>query len=203
MHRHHKRTPYASNAFPIEPYPWDCHDARVFHYAQPARRPEPARVYREASVSPENPFRPSGWTGSCAFPQITAQGLLDSWQHGVDLYDVYHDLLGLLPARDAKFRSAVRYRVTNNAITSQVAGMVISGMWQTTDPFPLTIQVCRSHRGRGRPPFHARIVGRGRRQSGAAIQLWHGKQTVRCHQVKEQPAVEAASRRVGRVVSHP
>ncbi|KAM4059298.1 Histidine acid phosphatase family protein [Hirsutella rhossiliensis] len=140
IHRHHKRTPYASNAFPVEPYPWDCHDARVFHYGQPAGRPEPARVYHEASMSPVNPFRPSGWTGSCAFPQITAQGLLDSWQHGVDLYHVYHGLLGLLPARDADFRSAVRYRVTNNVITSQVAGMVISGMWQTTDPFPLIVQ---------------------------------------------------------------
>ncbi|KJZ72036.1 hypothetical protein HIM_08597 [Hirsutella minnesotensis 3608] len=140
IHRHHKRTPYASNGFPVEAYPWDCNDTRLFQYGQPMGQPEPAHVYRQILNSPENPFRPSGWTGTCAFPQITAEGLQDSWQHGVDLFDVYHGLVGLLPARGSNFQSVVRYRVTNNAITSQVAGMIVSGMWRTTGAVPLTVQ---------------------------------------------------------------
>lgn len=89
-----------------------------------------------------NPFVSSGWVGSCQFPQITPGGLDDSWQHGADLYGVYHDLLGFLPDRDdANYRDKVTYRITNNVITSQVAGMVINGMWDTTEDFPLHIQV--------------------------------------------------------------
>jgi hypothetical protein len=84
---------------------------------------------------------PSGWIGTCEFPQISAGGLQDSWQHGADLYGVYHDLLGFLPDRIEHFSSKVKYRVTNNLITSQVAGMVISGMWDTTDAVPLMVQV--------------------------------------------------------------
>lgn len=53
---------------------------------------------------------------------------------------MYHDLLGFLPGRDEDWRAKVAYRVTQNVITSQVAGMLINGMWQTTDSIPLTIQ---------------------------------------------------------------
>ena len=89
-----------------------------------------------------NPFVPSGWIGTCQFPQITSGGLQDSWQHGADLYGVYHDLLGFLPDReDDHFGAKVIYRATNNLITNQVAGMVINGMWGETQPFPLKIQV--------------------------------------------------------------
>ena len=88
-----------------------------------------------------NPFEPSGWVGTCQFPQITSGGLDDSWAHGRDLYGVYHDLLGLLPGKEEDWKSKVRYRVTNNQITSQVAGMVVNGMWGVTDSFPLSIQV--------------------------------------------------------------
>lgn len=84
---------------------------------------------------------PSGWIGSCQFPQITPGGLDDSWQHGADLYGVYGELLGFLPGRHEDFAEKVKYRVTNNVITSQVAGMLINGMWDTTEPFPLLIQV--------------------------------------------------------------
>ncbi|KAG5953972.1 hypothetical protein E4U53_005965 [Claviceps sorghi] len=140
IHRHHKRTPYAANAFPVEPYPWDCHDAHLFLYGRPLPGNGSAAVFRQGYTSPGNPFVPPGWTGSCSFPQITAGGLRDSWQHGVDLYDVYHGLLGFLPAKHEDYRSVVRYRVTNNIITSQVAGMVINGMWSTGAPFPLLIQ---------------------------------------------------------------
>jgi 2-phosphoxylose phosphatase len=85
------------------------------------------RVY----TSPSNPFAPEGFNGSCQFPQITGQGLDDSRQHGKDLYDVYHGLLGFLPGEYAEASNKTVYRVTNNIITSQVAGQVISGMYPT------------------------------------------------------------------------
>jgi len=140
IHRHHKRTPYASNAFPIEPYQWDCDDAHLFLYGKPLHGNESTPVFRQGYTSTSNPFIPSGWIGSCSFPQITAGGLQDSWQHGADLYAVYHGILGFLPAKHEDYKSVVRYRVTNNIITSQVAGMVIDGMWSTRRPFPLLIQ---------------------------------------------------------------
>ena len=42
---------------------------------------------------------------------------------------------------DQKLGDKVKYRATNNLITHQVAGMLINGMWGTTDPFPLLVQV--------------------------------------------------------------
>jgi 2-phosphoxylose phosphatase len=92
-----------------------------------------------------NPFVPAGWIGTCQFPQITAPGLDDSWQHGADLYGVYHDLLGFLPGKNGDWRKKVMYRVTNNVITSQVAGMVINGMWGVTDSVPVSIQVRKAN----------------------------------------------------------
>ena len=65
----------------------------------------------------------------------------DSWQHGADLIGVYRDLLGFLPSQDEPGSSKVKYRVTNNVITSQVAGMVVNGGWDTTDDYPFHIQV--------------------------------------------------------------
>lgn len=55
---------------------------------------------------------------------------------------MYGDLLGFLPPRDEaeSWRTQVRYRVTNNVITSEVAGMVINGMWRTTASVPLLVQ---------------------------------------------------------------
>jgi len=50
---------------------------------------------------------------------------------------VYHDLLGFLPDDMA---DQVTYRVTNNVITSQVAGMLMNGMYAPTGPSPLLIQ---------------------------------------------------------------
>jgi hypothetical protein len=77
--------------------------------------------------------------GTCQFPQITSGGLDDSWQHGQDLYGVYHDLLGFLP--DGLDNSKISYRVTQNVITSEVAGMVINGMFDTEANVPLLIEV--------------------------------------------------------------
>lgn len=56
---------------------------------------------------------------------------------------MYGDLLGFLPSRDDEmgtWRKQVKYRVTNNVITSEVAGMVINGMWGTTSSVPLLVQ---------------------------------------------------------------
>ena len=88
-------------------------------------------------TDPTNPFSQTGFNGSCQFPQITRQGLDDSWQHGKDLYGVYHDLLNFLPAH---ISDKITYRVTNNVITSQVAGMVVNGMYSPKTPIPLKIQ---------------------------------------------------------------
>ncbi|CAI4214769.1 unnamed protein product [Parascedosporium putredinis] len=136
IHRHHKRTPYSSNAFPIESYQWNCDDVGLYYHGQGWKRDAhgPARTYWQGYISSTNPFVPEGWIGTCQFPQITAEGLDDSWVHGADLYQVYHDLLGFLPSRSEDWSRTVKYRVTNNVITSQVAGMVVNGMWGTSDP---------------------------------------------------------------------
>jgi hypothetical protein len=89
-------------------------------------------------ISPQNPFVPTGFLGSCQFPQITAGGLDDSWQHGADLYGVYHDMLKFLPDNANEH---VTFRVTQNVITSEVAGMVINGMFGTEANVPLLIEV--------------------------------------------------------------
>ncbi|KDN66858.1 putative histidine acid phosphatase [Colletotrichum sublineola] len=145
VHRHHKRTPYASNAFPVESYQWNCDEQGLFYYGESfASSNKPAKTYWKVYISPVNPFVPAGWIGTCQFPQITAQGLDDSWLHGADLYGVYHDMLGFLPSRDAvgspEWHRQVKYRVTNNQITSQVAAMVANGMWATADSLTLNIQ---------------------------------------------------------------
>lgn len=96
-----------------------------------------AKSYWSVFTSSTNPFVPTGFNGTCQFPQITREGLDDSWQHGKDLFGVYHDLLGFLPD---DIGDKVTYRVTNNVITSQVAGMLIEGMYAPENPTPLLIQ---------------------------------------------------------------
>jgi acid phosphatase len=54
------------------------------------------------------------------------------------LYGVYHDLLGFLPGNA---EDKVTFRVTQNVITSEVAGMVLNGMFGTEADYPLLIQV--------------------------------------------------------------
>jgi hypothetical protein len=84
-----------------------------------------------------NPFAAPGFNGSCQFPQITREGLDDSWQHGKDLYGVYHDVLGFLPD---DVSSKLSFRVSNNVITSQVAGMLLEGMYNPTEDVALLVQ---------------------------------------------------------------
>jgi 2-phosphoxylose phosphatase len=140
IHRHHKRTPYASNTFPHEGYAWDCNDQGLFYYGEPLNPTDhaAASTYWNVSLSPVNPFAPTGFNGSCQFPQISRGGLDDSYQHGEDLYEVYHDMLHFLPDRADQ---SVVYRVTNNVITSQVTGMLIKAMYPDINgPYPLQIQ---------------------------------------------------------------
>lgn len=141
IHRHHKRTVYASNSFPVESYGWDCDDEGLFYYGQPKSGKKSAHAYWQGYTSPTNPFIPTGFLGSCQFPQITAGGLEDSWQHGQDLYGVYHDLLDFLPDNA---EGKVTFRVTQNVITSEVAGMVINGMFGTEAEYPLLIEVSKT-----------------------------------------------------------
>lgn len=139
IHRHHKRTPYASNTFSKESYRWSCDNQGLFYYGKPLNPAgnESSSTYWSVYTSETNPFAQTGFNGSCQFPQITKQGLDDSWQHGKDLYGVYHDLLGFLPD---DLNNKVSYRVTNNQITSQVAGMLISGMYAPKNDVSLRIQ---------------------------------------------------------------
>lgn len=101
IHRHHKRTPYAANTFPVEIYPWYCNDSGLFHYGQPLNPAgnSSASTYWTVFEDAENPFngQAGGFAGDCEFPQITREGLNDAWQHGKDLYEVYHEKLGLIP----------------------------------------------------------------------------------------------------------
>lgn len=129
LHRHHKRTPYASNTFPQESYAWSCSDEGLFYGGKPLNPygNDSAATYWNVYTSPSNPLAVSGFNGSCMFPQITRGGLDDSHQHGADLKEVYGKLLGFIP--DDYSSDAVSYRVTNNVITSQVASMVIAGMF--------------------------------------------------------------------------
>ncbi|CAM1507948.1 Fc.00g047960.m01.CDS01 [Cosmosporella sp. VM-42] len=132
-HRHHKQ----------ESYQWNCDDVALFYTSEPLGDGyTAAKAYLSHFQVSENHFvaDTGGWQGSCEFPQITAEGLEDSYIHGLDLFGVYHDLLGFLPDRsDSNWQSKVQYRVTNNPITSQVASMLIEGMWQTSERIPLLI----------------------------------------------------------------
>lgn len=82
--------------------------------------------------SPLSPFDPSTRAfpnTSCLFPQITAGGLQDSYQHGLDLASVYGHT-GLLHFLPPTFDPhTISFRVTNNHITSQVASALIPALF--------------------------------------------------------------------------
>lgn len=139
IHRHHKRTPYASNTFPREGYPWYCNDEALLYYGIPIPDSTAAQVAWSVYTTEVNPFAPSGFNGTCQFPQITGEGLDDSRQHGLDLFEVYHNQLGFLPAKYNA--SQVHFRVTNNVITSQVAGQVILGMYPDTANTTIPVRI--------------------------------------------------------------
>lgn len=139
IHRHHKRTPYAANTFPQESYSWDCNNEGLFTYGKPLNPSgnDSVSTYWSIYTSPSNPFAPQGFNGTCQFPQITRGGLDDSWQHGKDLSEVYKNRFGSLLVNPS---DQVSYRVTNNVITSQVAGMVVAAMYRDITELPLAVQ---------------------------------------------------------------
>jgi 2-phosphoxylose phosphatase len=141
IHRHHKRTPYAANTFPRESYAWNCDDEALFFYGTPRPDGTSAQVNWQVFTSMSNPLAPEGFNGTCQFPQISGSGLNDSRQHGKDLFGVYHDLLKFLPS--SYNSTAIKYRVTNNVITSQVAGQIVEGQYPqgfTDKPISVLIQ---------------------------------------------------------------
>lgn len=125
----------------MESYPWSCDDASLFYYGDlNPGHDDAAFTYWKIYETSLNPFSVSGFNGTCSFPQITNGGLADSWQHGRDLYEVYHDVLHFLPSHFDE--ESVSFRVTTNQITSQVAGMVTSAMYGAGKSIPLLVQVC-------------------------------------------------------------
>ncbi|KAF2223615.1 histidine phosphatase superfamily [Elsinoe ampelina] len=143
IHRHHKRTPYAANTFPVEAYGWDCSDQGLFYYGSPLPvdpADTSASTYWSVYNSTSNPLRAPGFPGNCQFPQITTTGLRDSHQHGLDLASVYKTLLGFLP--DTYEPKLSTFRVTSNTITSQVASSLIPGLYPALSSavVPLLIQ---------------------------------------------------------------
>ncbi|KAI5357717.1 Putative histidine phosphatase superfamily [Septoria linicola] len=127
IQRHHKRTTYASNTFPVEVDTWFCDDERLIFGGEPTAGSPAAKTHWKVYSADSNPLTPQGFVGTCQFPQITGDGLIDSFQHGKDISHVYQGLLHFLPKKFDK--DTVQYRVTNNIITSQVASQAIVGMW--------------------------------------------------------------------------
>lgn len=110
---------------------------------------------------PLNPLRREGYHGDCQFPQITAGGLQDSLEHGRDLYAVYGLRLGLT-------LNTVRFRVTNNVITSQVAGAVVRGMFPHGSPPPVELRVQYADSDSLEPSYTCPAAGDTRRNTTAS-----------------------------------
>ncbi|TRM58993.1 histidine phosphatase superfamily [Schizophyllum amplum] len=143
IQRHHKRTPYASNTFFKEDVEWQCEDEGVIRYVKSHSGPgaDPAVIQWNAYMSDQNPWATSvgpGFVGSnCQLPQITAEGLQDSYQHGADIRSVYAPLLGWDETLDPE---TVTIRVTNNDITSQVAGGLLRGLFPGVEDVQVLVQ---------------------------------------------------------------
>ncbi|KAF8915656.1 histidine phosphatase [Mucidula mucida] len=133
IQRHHKRTPYGSNTFFKEDVSWSCEGSGPVHYAKSTTGPRVAEIQWQAYGSAENPWTSTVGPGfvdsTCQFPQITTEGLWDAYIHGVDLRKVYARRLNLSSKLET---SAALVRVTNNVITSQVAGGLVRGLFPDT-----------------------------------------------------------------------
>ncbi|KAJ7837045.1 phosphoglycerate mutase-like protein [Mycena olivaceomarginata] len=143
IQRHHKRTPYASNTFFKEDVAWSCIGEGPVAYGKGPSgvSSEVTEIQWQAFRSNDNPWINSvgpGFVGStCQLPQITADGIVDSHTHGSDLRAVYASRLGL----GQQFNpSTAQIRVTNNVITSQVAGGLVKGLFPGTENAAVLIQ---------------------------------------------------------------
>lgn len=142
IQRHHKRTPYAHNSFPVEEDKWFCDDELMFYRAEPTGENALGSVntYWSTYTTSANPLTPLGFNGTCQFPQITSDGLVDSLKHGKRLKQIYSGVTGLLP--DEHHKKPLTYRVTNNVLTSQVASRLMLGMWgqKRNENMPVLVQ---------------------------------------------------------------
>ncbi|KAK9494609.1 histidine phosphatase superfamily [Lipomyces doorenjongii] len=129
IHRHHKRTPHASNTFPYEDIAMYCDDVETVYYGNPKNGVSVTNIWWKNYQDPSNPmtYYKNGFNGTCQFPQISNAGLDDSAQHGRDLWSVYGDKLRFLPKTFDP--STMRIRATSNAITSQVGGALVRAMY--------------------------------------------------------------------------
>ncbi|KAJ7702263.1 phosphoglycerate mutase-like protein [Mycena rosella] len=143
IQRHHKRTPYSSNTFFKEDITWSCTGEGAVHYGKGPSgvSSDVTEIQWQAYSNSQNPWTASVGPGfvntTCQLPQITADGLVDSHTHGADLRAVYASRLGLGSRLDP---SVAQIRVTNNDITSQVAGALVKGLFPETDNLAVLIQ---------------------------------------------------------------
>ncbi|KAJ6606452.1 phosphoglycerate mutase-like protein [Mycena vulgaris] len=143
IQRHHKRTPYASNTFFKEDVSWSCTGEGPIHGAKgpSGLSSDVTEIQWQAYRNTQNPWTNSVGPGfvdtTCQLPQITTEGLADSHIHGSDLRSVYASRLGLGQRLDP---SIAQIRVTNNDITSQVAGGLVKGLFPGTDNAAVIIQ---------------------------------------------------------------
>ena len=131
IQRHQRRTPYG--VLPGGTYqPWDCDNVRPYLYSAPAPEVDsrlPMRVYAKTYTDPMNPFTEAlvAPPGSCQFPQLTIGGLLDGYQHGDNLRQVYGEKLGLLPCEGPDY--STYFRSSESPLTQDTAGGVLRGLW--------------------------------------------------------------------------
>ncbi|KAH3663968.1 hypothetical protein OGAPHI_004682 [Ogataea philodendri] len=143
-HRHHKRTPYATNCYPKEALVLYCDDALNNYYSEFRTQRESNDTLKISWANYQNPNNPfnyidNGYNGTCQFPQISYAGLEDSYQHGLDIYGVYGKLLDFLP--ETYNSEHVNFRVTNNVITSQVASALIKALYPEETGIDVKIEV--------------------------------------------------------------
>nr|GAT53316.1 histidine phosphatase [Mycena chlorophos] len=143
IQRHHKRTPYASNTFFKEDITWNCDgEGPVVYGKGPSGTSSDVSVIQwSAYTDSQNPWTNTvgpGFVGTnCQLPQITSGGLEDSHEHGADIRAVYAERLGLGETYD---ETTNQIRVTNNVITSQVAGALVKGLFPLTTNLSVLLQ---------------------------------------------------------------
>lgn len=127
IHRHHRRT--TDNPFPYEVLDLNvsCRNLKEYNYEQPEDGSGAAAVYSRTYVDRVNRFSDMLYfSTSCESGHLILGGLEDSIQHGKDLYDVYGDMLGIIP----QFPDERTYfRTTPTTLTRQVASGIVKGMF--------------------------------------------------------------------------
>ena len=106
---------------------YHCDNVRPYLYAGPndSNGIQPMPVYAQTYQDPNDPFK-TGVNSTCQFPQITIGGIEDGYQHGKDIWDVYHTKLGLIPKEP---NERVWFRSSDSALVQASAGAVLRGVW--------------------------------------------------------------------------